>query len=246
MYREFAELHEARHWWFVGRRRIIGALLASRFGPRRDLRILDIGCGTGGMIPVLTPYGRLTAVDPAEAALRYCRERYGGQADLARVDFPRERPPGGDYDLITLFDVLEHLDDDASALRAAAGLLRSGGVLLATVPAHAHLWSPHDTINEHRRRYSRRQLRDRIGDSGLSLERLSFFNFYLYPVVYLARRLRRRLARQGDRRSDFRIEQAWLNRGLAALFGSERHLLARWNLPAGVSLLVVARREGDP
>ncbi len=242
MYRAFAELHEARHWWFVGRRRIVRSVLASLFGERRDLRILDIGCGTGGMIPILARHGRVTGVDGAEAAIRYSRERHGGLAELRPIDFPRETPPGGEYDLVTLFDVLEHLDDDDAALRQAAALARAGGLLIVTVPAYRFLWSPHDEINQHRRRYSSRELRDRILSAGLTVRRLSHFNTLLFPIVFAARAVRRSGVRTGDRRSDFRVGQRWLNRLLADFFGLERFLLRWVDLPFGVSLLAVVEK----
>jgi SAM-dependent methyltransferase len=245
MYRAFAELHERRHWWFVGRRRIVASILASVLGDRRNLEILDIGCGTGGMIPLLRPFGRVTAIDPSEEAIRYSGERYSGQAILRRVDFPREAPPGGRYDLVTLFDVLEHLDDDREALRKVAGLLGSGGRLVLTVPAHRSLWSPHDEINQHRRRYARVELQGRIREAGLSVLRMTYFNAFLFPAVWAARSFRRRAALQGDRRSDFRIQKDWMNNLLAGVFGAERFLLRAFDLPLGVSLLAIAAPAAD-
>ncbi len=241
MYRDFAELHEARHWWFVGRRRILASLIAAWLPQRRDLRILDIGCGTGGMIPLLSEHGRVTGIDPAEAAIRYSKQRYDRAADLQRMDFPAQVPASRDFDLVTLFDVLEHLDDDALALARAGSLLRGGGLLLVTVPAHRFLWSPHDEINQHRRRYGRSELRARLEQSGFRIEKLSYYNMLLFPVVYAARLLRRRL-RPKDRRSDFRIGNDWINNRLADVFGSERHLLKHWELPVGVSLVAMARK----
>jgi SAM-dependent methyltransferase len=242
LYREFAERQEARHWWFVGRRRIIASVLEDLLGTRDDLRILDIGCGTGGMLPILSSHGRVTGIDPAEAAIRYSKQRYASTAEILQVDFPRELPPGGGYDLVTLFDVLEHLDDDARALEVASSLLRPGGGLLITVPALRSLWSPHDVINQHRRRYRRSELKMRIEEAGFRLERLSYYNSLLFPVVFGARLLRRRLARKGDRRSDFRISNDWINSRLADLFGAERHLLRRCDLPFGVSLIAIASK----
>ncbi len=245
LYREFAERHEARHWWFVGRRRIIASVLLDMLGTRKDLRILDIGCGTGGMLPLLSAYGRVTGIDPAEDAIRYSKQRYESMAELQQVDFPRELPAGRDFDLVTLFDVLEHLDDDARALVVASSLLRPGGQILITVPALRSLWSPHDVINQHRRRYLREELKDRIEGAGLRLARLSYYNSFLFPAVFGARLLRRRLARRGDRRSDFRIGNDWINSRLADLFGAERHLLKRCDLPLGVSLIAIASRPEE-
>ena len=143
---------------------------------------------------------------------------------------------------MTLFDVLEHLDDDAEALRKAASLLNETGRLVLTVPAHRFLWSPHDEINRHRRRYSFGGLRDCLLGSGLEIQRMTYFNTLLFPVVWGARLLRRGLAPKGDRRSDFRIQGDWINNLLSALFGSERFLLRRIDLPFGVSILAVAGR----
>src|SRR3989442_14196866 len=106
MYRDFAEVHEDRHWWFVGRRRIVRSLLATLLGGSRDRTILEIGCGTGGMLPVLAEFGRGTGIDPPEGAIRYSRQRHGRPAELLCVDFPPQLPPGGRFRGLCPFDVL--------------------------------------------------------------------------------------------------------------------------------------------
>src|SRR2546428_12071823 len=109
MYRDFAEVHEDRHWWFVGRRRIVRSLLESLLGPGRDRTLLEIGCGTGGMLPGPSGFGRGTRVDPSEDALRYSRQRHGRHARPPRVAFPRPLPPGGGSGLAAPLSVPVHL-----------------------------------------------------------------------------------------------------------------------------------------
>ena len=116
--------------------------------------------------------------------------------------------------------------------------------LRATVRAPQYRWSPHDVINPHRRRYARRELRDRIREAGLRVERVSYFNMFLFPAVLLARLLRRGTAEAQEGQSDFKVVPGPINAFLAGLFGAERFLLRLTNLPFGVSLLAVARKAG--
>src|SRR2546428_7769124 len=109
MYRDFAEVHEDRHWWFVGRRRIVRSLLESLLGPGRDRTLLEIGCGTGGMLPVLSEFCRVTGVDPSQGAIRYSRQRHRPHAELLRAHFPRELPPRRGSRSLARLHALGHL-----------------------------------------------------------------------------------------------------------------------------------------
>jgi 2-polyprenyl-3-methyl-5-hydroxy-6-metoxy-1,4-benzoquinol methylase len=234
---------EARHWWFRARRAILADVLEG-MGLGSDLRIADVGCGTGGMLPVLARHGRVTGVDDAPLAREYC----------ARSGFPDVQTPaewqsaGGAFDLVTAFDVIEHVEDDVAFLRSVSDRLVPGGRLLATVPAYPFLWSTFDEMNHHYRRYTGGALRRSLVASGFTVERLTHMNALLFPALAGARLLERAFGHpprgEAERR---RLVERWfrvgpLNGVLESLFASERYWLRVAGFPFGASILTVARK----
>ncbi len=239
---QFAQIDQT-NWWFQGRRRVVAAVLRGEpelvAGP--GLRIFDVGCGTGEMLDMLREFGTVAAIDGSPDAVRHCKNRFGDELDVHVGVIPGDLPAAGSADVVTAFDVIEHLDDDEGALAHFHRVLRPGGTLVVTVPAFAFLWGPHDVISHHYRRYSAPQLRSSLVEAGFSVERLTYFNTVLFPVV-AAVRLLRRLVGERSPRSDFRQMPTSLNRALLALFSVEAALLTRCSLPVGVSLLAVCTR----
>ncbi len=235
-YRFMAE-YEDRHWWFVGRRTVLAALLDGLALPA-DARILEVGCGTGGNLPLLGRYGRVTALEMDSYARTFAQQKTG--VDVRDGVLPQSLPFNNEsFDLVCLFDVLEHIPDDEAALAAIADLLAPGGHLLLTVPAHQWLWGAHDEHLHHRRRYSRAGLRALLEASGYVIDRTSFFNALLFlpaAAVRLVDRWRGRLTASGAA-----LPSPAINRLLTGLFAAEAPWLRRWNLPFGLSLLVLAR-----
>lgn len=239
LYHKFYEV-EDRHWWFAGRRAIVAGELARRLAPGAgERRILDVGCGTGGMLPILAPYGRVSGIDMEPLALDYCRKR--GFDDVA---LQQGYAPAQPFDIITLFDVLEHVPDEAGFLRLLSGWLKPGGLLVVTVPAFQWLWSRHDDLNHHQRRYRRSQLIGALTGNGFRVERASYFNFLLFPVVAVTRLFegQPRPGASEDEEVLKHLTIGGLNGPLTSLFAAERHLLGVGDLPWGVSLMAVARR----
>ncbi len=235
-YREMAAV-EDRHWWFEGRRRILGAVL-DRLAPGPEAEVLEVGCGTGGNLPMLARYGRLHACEPEAEARALAEAR--GLATVAAGGLPDDLPFGEKpFDLIALLDVLEHVAEDEASLAALHARLKPGGALLVTVPAYMFLWSAHDEVNHHVRRYTRGDLVRKLRAAGFRVRRATYFNTILFPVI-AAVRLVGRVAGKGG--SDLGLPGDVANRLLTRIFASERHVVPRLSLPFGVSILAVAER----
>jgi SAM-dependent methyltransferase len=233
---------EGRHWWFVGRRKLFLRLLERQFPPgARPIELLDFGCGTGAFLEHLERFGSVSAVDSDASAVAFCRTRGRDEVQLVPPGAPLPFPDAA-FDLVTTLDVIEHIDDDVGALHELRRVLKPGGRALVAVPAFMFLWGKQDEVSHHRRRYTASTLRQALEAAGLAVDRTSYFNTFLFPPIAAVRLGRRLLRRPGTAQSDFELGPAALNRALGALFGAEAPLVARRDLPFGVSLLALARK----
>lgn len=246
-YDEYARIQD-EHWWFEGRRRIIGSVLESslRGRPAGGRRILDIGCGTGTNLAQLSRFGAVQGVDSEPAAVERCRRDGWKVTQVGDGALPFA---DGSFDLVTLLDVIEHVDDDLALLAEARRLLAPGGTVLVAVPAYTWMWGAQDVISHHRRRYTARRLRGALVGAGLAPRRTTYFNTLLFPPIAVVRILRRLRGSDGGEEevvSDFEMNRPGrTNALLARLFGLEARLLRSLSFPFGVSVLAVARRAGD-
>lgn len=232
---------EANHWWFKGRRAISASLIANMALPA-GARILEVGAGTGGNLSMLSAFGRISALEMDATARSIATQKTGGRFDIRAGSCPSDIPfATANFDLICLFDVLEHIDEDVATLVAVRKLLAAGGRALLTVPAYSWLWSAHDQHLHHKRRYSKAELRGKAAASGLLIEKISHFNTLLFPLVALGRLKDRLLDRSSA--TGTAIPPAPVNALLSTLFAAERFLLRRGDLAFGVSLLAVCRAE---
>lgn len=239
VYDRMAEI-DRDHWWFVGRRKILTALI-ERWRPKAGpLHILEVGCGTGSNIAMLQRFGTVDAIEPDDHARAFASQRTG--LAIKGGYLPNVSLQDGHYDLIVLLDVLEHIPDDKGALRALKPKLAPGGRLMLAVPAMPSLWSGHDVAHHHQRRYTARTLEAVVQAAGYRTLRRTAFNSLLLPAIVGVRWLNRLLGREGG--DEDRIPPAPINRLLAGLFGAERHVAVRGLFPAGVSLALVAEPEG--
>jgi SAM-dependent methyltransferase len=237
VYDQMAKL-DSSHWWFTARRRILDGLIERVVKPPKGARILELGAGTGHNLAMLSRFGTVEAseLDPGARAL--ASERLGRPVIEAALPDLGMFPEAG-YDLIALLDVLEHVPDDKATLAAILGRLKPGGALLLTVPANPWMWSAHDVVHHHHRRYRKEEIEAMARNSGFEIQLLSPFNSLLFPAIAAARfvgKLRR------DESSDDAMPPAPVNRLLDGIFGLERSLIGRLPLPFGVSLVAVLRR----
>src|ERR1044072_4637577 len=161
---------EQSHWWHIGRRRILSGFVEEicRHVTDRRPRILDVGCGTGANLVMLSKYGDAEGVDVSEDALAFCRER---GLDKVRLGAGEQLPyEDGAFDLVTAFDVVEHMDDDLAGLSEMRRLLRPAGRVLFFVPTFMFLWGLQDEVSNHRRRYRLPQLRRVLEQGGVGVE----------------------------------------------------------------------------
>jgi len=229
---------EDRHWWFTGKRLLLRALLGK--GPA-DGRLLDLGCGTGGILNDWSDRCVCIGVDRSRLAVQICRRR--GLQRMVRGDLGALPIASGSCDWVLALDVIEHLDDDVGFLTAAASLCAPGGRMLVAVPAYQALWSRHDETFQHRRRYSASQLEAVVRRAGLLPERITYTNSLLFPVAALWRLLMSRTPlRRLAPKTDFLPVPAWLNHLLVAVYRLEARRVARVNLPFGLSAVCIATR----
>ncbi|HEY7634509.1 MAG TPA: class I SAM-dependent methyltransferase [Gemmatimonadales bacterium] len=245
LHQEYRTMHaqELSHWWFRGRRRLLTELVHRHvLNGRPRPRLLDFGCGTGGNVATLAAMGEVIGLEPDPGAVELARSRGGAlycRGSGTALPFASES-----FDGVVASDVLEHIGDDSSAVGEILRVLRPGGKLVFTVPAHPWLYARHDAALLHHRRYTRRSLRALIQQSGLRLEWLSYWNAILFPAV-CAFRLIGQLRGDTGVQSDIGSTPLGLNEPLTAVLGLEARALRYVPLPWGVSLVGIASRTGS-
>ena len=231
--------HDEAHWWYRGRRRVLAAVIEGLELPPQP-RILDAGCGSGRTLDDLAALGTVSGVDASAVAVRAARERGHADVQLANVE---ELPFGdGRFDLVTCLDVIEHTPDDRATLAELLRVTRPGGLLVATVPAYPSLFSAHDLINGHYRRYRAATLRAAAVEAGWTAVADTHFNAVLLAPAALVRLARRHRA---GSRSELTFTPRLMHHVLELPMAREAALIrAGHRLAFGLSLLMVMRRPG--
>jgi len=234
---------EETHWWFQARTHFILCLLR-RLKVPASAAILDVGCSAGLLMRRLhrDGYTNVTGLDLSEEAVRRCHAV--GLSNTAVMDATRPQYADQSFDLLIASDVLEHIADETTALANWLRILRPGGRLLVCVPAFMFLWSDHDVVNYHRRRYTRNMLGAALNTAGFVLDRASYWNFSLFLPVTTVRLMQRALVRPKSQKSgQLRPVASLVNAALYTLLRVENHLLANFcPFPFGLSSFAIARR----
>lgn len=238
MYRLFFEIQK-KHWWFVVKKDIVLDLIDRNVRKNSTQKILDIGCGSGLMLNALDGAGRAFGMDMSDDAISFSREIFKGE--VKKGFLPDEIPYDKNFfDLVVALDVIEHVDQDVESLKAIRSRIAENGKAVITVPAYMFLWSAFDELNEHKRRYTLPELNEKLKAAGFTVEKISYFNTILFPVVFVVRMLNNLMKRDGA--SDVDMPSTPVNYILEKIFGIEKYLLRFTNLPFGVSILAVVKK----
>jgi len=233
---------EESYWWHVGRRHLIRRTLEHYLGPRGSIDILDVGCGSGRNLELLRQFGTVRGVEPEGPGLESCRAD-GLGPDVVSPGMADSLPfDDTSFDLVTAFDVLEHLEDDVLGLQEMRRVLRPGGYALITVPAYRFLWSVHDEVLGHRRRYVASEIHNLFNNNGFVVVRRTYAISFALPAI-LAYRIGQGLFPPAEERSATYVDVGrvpnWL---LTQALKFESRVLGHVDLPAGASVLALARR----
>ncbi len=245
MFERMAQMEE-RYWWHVGRRDLIRRFLARYVAPAGPARILDLGCGTGRNLELLAEFGEVRGVEPAGPALEHCRARGLGEDVVVPGSASAIPFPDASFDLVTAFDVLEHLDDDRAGLAEIRRVLRPGGRLLLTVPAYRFLWSVHDEALGHRRRYVASEVHALLNGAGFSVLRRTYAISFALPGIIAYRVAQGLLPSVAGRGVSYVEVPDPINRLLTDLLRVEGRLMGAIDLPFGASIIALARLRADP
>jgi len=233
--------NEDIHWWFVAKRSIIQKVLDHHFRDKKQRKVLEVGCGSGGNLQMLKAYGNISAMEFDDKTRGLANSR--NICHVKKGKLPNDIPFDNGFDLICMLDVLEHIDDDLAALQSIRDKLNQKGKIFITVPAYKFLWSGHDVVYHHKRRYIKKQLTGLVSKSGLKVKYATYFNTFFFPVIATVRVLNNILGKNSG--SDVNLPSMSVNNFLTKIFSSERTLLPTIGFPFGISILLIAEKAED-
>lgn len=234
---------EPSHFWFQGRNRIINLFIDKVIDKPRGMSFLEVGCGTGFVLSFLEQKGfKVEGTDILSKSLKLARLRTRAKlicGDFRKIHFAKK------YNVIGMFDVIEHIGDDEAFLNKSANLLKQGGYIVITVPASMHLWSDIDKISGHKKRYNKENLKSLLATSGFKIKDVSYYNFFLFfPQLLLRKFIKHKennnelLIEGGLRKLPFLVNFIFL-----MLLMIERGIMKYITLPFGTSLIIIGQKQ---
>lgn len=244
-YKQYYKL-ERTHWWFIVREKILHNLLKRQFSSQPKVKILNIGVATGRTSEMLLEFGNVTSVEYDKECCTIMHELTGldvFNASITELPFDEST-----FDLVCAFDVIEHVEDDKKAVLEMNRVCKKNGIIFLTVPAFEFIWSKHDDINQHKRRYKISQLSELFLQKELKGKILqsSYFNFILFLPIVLTRLAEKLLSktRKGDVSSDFdMMNNNLLNKLFYYIFKIEVPLLNTLRFPFGISIYYLWKKS---
>lgn len=234
------EERERTYWWHLGRLRIIQGYVRRAKGGKKNFKILNIGCGTGGTIDMLEAFGKTDNVDISDDAIKLMKKN--GYKNIIKVDDIELPFKAKTYDMVGAFDVLEHIDKQVDALKEWKRVIKDDGAIIITVPAYQWLWTDHDVSLHHKRRYTTKRLAAAAKQAGLKPQKKSYAIVFSLPLVVGFRLLNKALGRKADSETSYVDVPDWVNRTFTNLLYAESKLHGRVSFPAGTTVVAVLRK----
>lgn len=232
---------EQTYWWHLGRLRIIETYIRKAQNNKKNLKVMNIGCGTGGTIDMLETFGVVDNVDISDEAIKFMKGR--GYKRITKVNDIHLPFKDKSYDLVGAFDVLEHIDDQMAALKEWKRILKDDGAIVITVPAYQWLWTDHDISLHHKRRYTTKRLTEVAKQVGLKAERKSYAIVFSLPLVAGFRFINKALGRKADSETSYVDVPKWVNTAFTKLLYAESKMHNIMPFPLGTSVVTILRKS---
>lgn len=238
---KYHKIEEEEYWWFISRRDMILRLIR-KMNLNKNAKILEIGCSGGPLIKLLNKEGflNITGIDVSESGINLCKKR--GIDNVKVMDGTKTFFDDNEFDLVIASDVLEHIKEDNDALSDWYRILKPNGKLIVFVPAFNFLWTVHDEINHHYRRYSRNELKKKVIENNFKLKKSSYWNFFIFLPVSLLRLFQNLQKRKNKKEDQLYEVNSIVNKILIGLLKIENIFLSFFNFPFGVSVFVVCEK----
>lgn len=231
---------ENSYWWFVARKKILRDLIQRYCLFNNETNLLDVGCGTGGFASFISQYCNVICLDTSDLALSYCKKR--GLNNLYQGTLEEFNTDNNKIQIISMLDVVEHIENDKRVIERAYELLEENGCLIITVPAYKWLWSEHDEIHMHKRRYTKKEIVKLIESAGFKIVFATYFNFFLFPTVALMRIIEILLKTKKKIERPVVPVPTFINIILEKIFSLEKYFLKFFKFPFGLSILIIAKK----
>ena len=231
---------EEIHWWYLGGGEILRNVIKKYL--KNNMNILDIGCGTGRNLALLQSFGKVKGIEYDESSVIKAQKKFPN-IEIKKGELPNKLNLNKDeiFDLITLFDVLEHIEDDRKSLEVLYEYLSENGKLILTVPAFDFLWTKSDEVQFHKRRYRKKELTNLLKNIGYKIEYSSYFNFFLFMPTVMGKILMR-FDKYYTVNKEMKMTNKYLNKILYFIFKSESYFIPKLKYPFGISVVIVAKK----